>query len=109
MLVTDRMRPLQVQGRQLHQIGLPYHWGRNGISTGDAANELLVHQSLDPNVHIQEVKALDRATSGPGAGRAGRPCSSWWRSTGAGPGITERDRDGGRDGSDDPGTRPEDR
>jgi formate dehydrogenase major subunit len=57
VLVTDRIPPLTVQGRQLHQVGLPYHWGGNGISTGDAANEL-PYMSLDPNVHIQEVKAF---------------------------------------------------
>ncbi len=57
VMVTRRMPSLTVQGRRLHQIGLPYHWGRNGISTGDGANEL-AHFALDPNVHIQEVKAL---------------------------------------------------
>jgi formate dehydrogenase major subunit len=57
VLVTRRMMPLMVGGRTLHQIGLPYHWGQNGLTTGDAANEL-AHLSLDPNVHIQEVKAL---------------------------------------------------
>jgi formate dehydrogenase major subunit len=57
VLVTDRMAPLRIQGRTLHQVGLPYHWGPNGLTTGDAANEL-AHLSLDPNVHIQEVKAL---------------------------------------------------
>ncbi len=57
VLVTDRMVPLIVQGRTLHQVGLPYHWGPNGYTTGDAANEL-VHLSLDPNTHIQETKAL---------------------------------------------------
>jgi formate dehydrogenase major subunit len=57
VMVTRRMSSLTIQGRRLHQIGLPYHWGPNGISTGDAANEL-AHFSLDPNVHIQEVKAL---------------------------------------------------
>ena len=57
VLVTERMRPLQVQGRTLHQVGLPWHWGPNGYTTGDAANEL-AHLSLDPNVHIQEVKAM---------------------------------------------------
>jgi formate dehydrogenase major subunit len=45
-----------VQGRTVHQIGLPYHWGPNLLSSGDAANEL-VSISLDPNVHIQETKA----------------------------------------------------
>jgi formate dehydrogenase major subunit len=57
VLVTERMSPLTVQGRTLHQVGLPYHWGPNGYSTGDAANELTA-VSLDPNSHIQEVKAL---------------------------------------------------
>ncbi|MBB5931036.1 formate dehydrogenase major subunit [Streptomyces echinatus] len=57
VLVTDRMAPLTVHGRRLHQVGLPYHWGPNGYSTGDAANELL-HLSLDPNTHIQETKAF---------------------------------------------------
>ncbi|GAA5188385.1 formate dehydrogenase [Rugosimonospora acidiphila] len=56
VVVTDRMRPLSVQGRTVHQIGLPFHWGPNGYSTGDAANEL-APVALDPNVHIQEVKA----------------------------------------------------
>lgn len=57
VLVTARMAPLTVRGRPLHQVGLPYHWGPNGYSTGDAANELL-HLSLDPNTHIQETKAF---------------------------------------------------
>jgi formate dehydrogenase major subunit len=57
VLVTERMRPLRMRGRAVHQIGLPWHWGPNGLTTGDAANEL-AHLSLEPNVHIQEVKAL---------------------------------------------------
>jgi formate dehydrogenase major subunit len=57
VLVTDRMAPLTVQGRTVHQIGLPWHWGPNGLVTGDAANEL-TPVALDPNVHIQESKAL---------------------------------------------------
>jgi formate dehydrogenase major subunit len=57
VLVTERMVPLTVRGRTVHQVGLPYHWGPNGLAKGDAANEL-AHLALDPNVHIQEVKAL---------------------------------------------------
>jgi formate dehydrogenase major subunit len=56
VLVTERMRPVRVAGRTVHQIGLPYHWGGNGLSTGDSANELLPI-ILDPNVHIQPTKA----------------------------------------------------
>ena len=42
---------------RVHQVGLPYHWGSRGLTTGGAANDL-THMALDPNVHIQEVKAL---------------------------------------------------
>jgi formate dehydrogenase major subunit len=56
VLVTDRMAPLRVGGRVVHQVGLPYHWGSKGLSVGDAANDLFP-LALDPNVHIQEVKA----------------------------------------------------
>ena len=54
--VTDRLAPLVVQGRTVHQVGLPYHWGQRGLSTGDSANDLFP-LALDANVHIQEVKA----------------------------------------------------
>jgi len=57
VLVTDRVRPLRVMDRVVHQIGVPYHWGRRGIVTGDAANEL-TSLVLDFNVHISEFKAL---------------------------------------------------
>jgi formate dehydrogenase major subunit len=57
VMVTRRMKPLRAGGRELLQVGLPWHWGPNGLTTGDSANELS-HLSLDPNVHIQEVKAL---------------------------------------------------
>ena len=57
VLVTDRVRPLRMNGRKYHQVGLPYHWGSRGLTTGGAANDL-AHMTLDPNVHIQEVKAF---------------------------------------------------
>jgi formate dehydrogenase major subunit len=56
VLVTPRMAPLTVDGRVVHQIGLPYHWGGNGLVPGDSANDLL-HSALDANVHIMETKA----------------------------------------------------
>ena len=55
MLVTDRLRPLRVDGRVVHQIWLPYHWGSAGLVTGDSANDLF-GITLDPNVLIQESK-----------------------------------------------------
>jgi formate dehydrogenase major subunit len=56
VLVTDRIRPLRVEGRTIHQIWLPYHWGTRGLVTGDSANDL-TGIALDPNVLIQESKA----------------------------------------------------
>ncbi|HWR50565.1 MAG TPA: hypothetical protein VN428_05635, partial [Bryobacteraceae bacterium] len=49
----------------VHQIGLPYHWGGVGRSTGDTANELIGFVA-DPNVSIQESKCF---TGGIVAGR----------------------------------------
>jgi formate dehydrogenase major subunit len=56
VLVTRRMKPLVVNGRTTHQIGLPYHWGSRLLTSGDSANDLM-HAALDPNVHIMETKA----------------------------------------------------
>jgi formate dehydrogenase major subunit len=88
VLVTERMTPLRVQGRVLHQIGLPYHWGPNGYTTGDAANELM-SIALDPNVHIQEDKALT-ADIRPGRRPRGRGLPEFVASYRRRAGITER-------------------
>ena len=57
VLVTERMTPMVIGGKTIHQIGLPYHWGvgRDAVVSGDAANDLL-GVALDPNVQIQESK-----------------------------------------------------
>jgi formate dehydrogenase major subunit len=55
--VTERIRPLKVDGKVIHQVGLPWHWGSGGPSPGDAANDL-VTLSGDPNTSIQESKAF---------------------------------------------------
>ncbi len=55
VLVTARIKPLEIQGRSMHLVGAPYHWGGVGIVTGDSANELLP-LALDNNVHISEYK-----------------------------------------------------
>ena len=56
-LVTRRMRPFTIDGKVIHQVGMPWHWGYEGLSTGDVVNELT---SLvgDPNVSIHEGKAF---------------------------------------------------
>jgi formate dehydrogenase major subunit len=57
VLVTRRVQPLRVGGRTVHVIGLPYHWSWVGRVRGDPANELIAFVA-DPNVQIQESKAL---------------------------------------------------
>jgi formate dehydrogenase major subunit len=56
-MVTSRIPPLVVDGRVVHQVGLPYHFGARGIVTGDVVNDLLAI-SEEPNVRIFESKAL---------------------------------------------------
>jgi formate dehydrogenase major subunit len=57
VLVTRRLRPLRLPGAGvIQQVGLPYHWGSEGLVTGDSVNDLLPF-ALDPNVFIQESKA----------------------------------------------------
>ncbi|MEA2126478.1 MAG: formate dehydrogenase major subunit, partial [Solirubrobacteraceae bacterium] len=56
-LVTDRMTSQTIEGRDVHTVGAPYHWGPNGLARGDSANDL-VGLGLDPNVQISEFKGL---------------------------------------------------
>ncbi len=56
VLVTARLQTLRVAGQDVHQVGVPWHWGWRGTSTGDVANDLL-GLDLDPNVHIQDTKS----------------------------------------------------
>ena len=51
------MRPVVIDGRTVHQVALPFHFGYRGLVTGDAANDLIA-MSEEPNVRIMESKAL---------------------------------------------------
>ncbi len=55
-LVSRRMRPLRLNGKEVHQVALPFHFGTAGAVRGDAANDLLPI-SGEPNVTIMEAKA----------------------------------------------------
>jgi formate dehydrogenase major subunit len=56
-LVTERIKPLRLGRRRVHQVGLPWHWGYQGLSRGDVANDLTALVA-DPNVTIHEAKAF---------------------------------------------------
>jgi formate dehydrogenase major subunit len=68
-MVTRRLQPLRIDGRTVHQIGLPIHWGFAGESVGAAANDLTSLVS-EPNVSIHEGKAFACQVQ---AGRLGGP------------------------------------
>nr|WP_205672209.1 molybdopterin dinucleotide binding domain-containing protein [Ammoniphilus sp. YIM 78166] len=56
-LVTKRIRPFKIDGKLIHQVGMPIHWGYAGIATGSSANQL-TSIVADPNVNIHESKAF---------------------------------------------------
>lgn len=56
-LVTPRIRPYYVAGRVIHHVGLPWHWGYKGLTTGDVVNDLSALVG-DPNVTIHEAKVF---------------------------------------------------
>jgi formate dehydrogenase major subunit len=61
-MVTNRLKPFVIDGKKVHQIGVPWHWGYNGVqglpgSKGDITNDLSSTVG-DPNVYIQETKAF---------------------------------------------------
>jgi formate dehydrogenase-N alpha subunit len=56
-VVTKRLRPFQVSGKTVHQIGMIWHFGYRGLATGATANDLTPHVG-DPNTMIPEYKAF---------------------------------------------------
>jgi formate dehydrogenase major subunit len=56
-LVTRRLPVLTIDGKRIHQVGMPWHWGYEGLVTGDVVNELTALVA-DPNVSIHEGKAF---------------------------------------------------
>jgi formate dehydrogenase major subunit len=56
-LVTERLRPFEIDGKRIYQIGMPWHFGWQGYATGDIANVLSAIVG-DPNTTIHEGKAF---------------------------------------------------
>jgi formate dehydrogenase major subunit len=55
--VTRRIQPLMIDGVRKHVVGMPFHWGFMGMSTGASANDLTPSVG-DPNTTIPEYKAF---------------------------------------------------
>jgi formate dehydrogenase major subunit len=56
-LVTRRMRPFTIDGKTVHEIGIPWHWGYQGLARGDVTNDISALVA-DPNVSIHEGKVF---------------------------------------------------
>lgn len=56
-LVTERIRPLVIQGREYEIVGMPWHWGYVGLVTGATVNDVTPSVG-DPNTTIPEYKAF---------------------------------------------------
>ena len=56
-LVTGRLRPLEIDGRKVEQVAIVWHFGYQGLATGQSANLLTAHVG-DANAMIPEYKAF---------------------------------------------------
>jgi len=56
-LVTKRIRPFVIDGKTVHGIGIPWHWGYQGLASGDVTNDISALVG-DPNVSIHEGKVF---------------------------------------------------
>ena len=56
-LVTSRLKPFSVDEKMIEQIGMPWHFGYAGLSTGDSANMLTPSVGC-ANTSIPEFKAF---------------------------------------------------
>ncbi len=57
-IVTKRFRPFKVLGQEVHQVGLPWHFGWVWPPEGGESANLLTPSTGDPNTRIPESKAF---------------------------------------------------
>ena len=62
-MVTRRIRPMNINGKTMYQIGIPIHWGYRGIAEDEGKTaltpvNLLTPTVLDANAHTPEFKGF---------------------------------------------------
>jgi formate dehydrogenase major subunit len=55
-VVTRRMQTLQINGKEVTTVWMPYNWGFKGLNTGPSTNYLTI-DAVDPGAGTQETKA----------------------------------------------------
>ncbi|MNO93121.1 Formate dehydrogenase-O major subunit precursor [compost metagenome] len=57
-VVTKRIRPLQVNGKTVHQVGIPLHWGFSGVARNGYLTNTLTPFVGDGNTQTPEFKSF---------------------------------------------------
>jgi formate dehydrogenase major subunit len=62
-MVTKRIKQMIVDGKKIHQIGIPIHWGFRGIAededkTAKTLTNQLTPTAIDPNAFTPEFKGF---------------------------------------------------
>jgi formate dehydrogenase major subunit len=62
-MVTHRIKPMQINGEKVYQIGIPIHFGYRGIQEDEGRTERMLTNALtpavvDPNAHTPEFKGF---------------------------------------------------
>ena len=77
-LVTSRMQPLDIDGRRVQQVGVPFHWGYRGLVTGRCSQRPYCNFGRAECTDIREKGAAVQRCCRPsctgqaGSGRLGR-------------------------------------
>lgn len=56
-MVTNRIRPFKIDGKDIYEVAMPWHWGKIGIAHGESANAVTPNYG-DANTSIPESKAF---------------------------------------------------
>ena len=57
-MVTKRIRPLTIDGKEVHTVGLPIHWGYEGVTKPGFITNTLTPYVGDANSQTPEFKAF---------------------------------------------------
>ena len=57
-VVTKRIRPLECNGKKVHTVGIPIHWGFKGVAKNGYIANTLTPFVGDANIQTPEYKAF---------------------------------------------------
>jgi len=57
-MVTKRIQPLKVEGKEVHTVGIPFHWGYEGLTKKGYLVNTLTPSVGDANIQTPEFKAF---------------------------------------------------